>query len=989
MYIDQNTLYRQTESGLQIFKHYFPNYEYDDPRAKFSLRGEKDDKTASAQINYYKGLWRITDFGNQSEVNSLPGINFVMYYENLVYIDALRFIQDVIVGKKITSGDFKRPLYSAKYSWCEVTKKDNKGDYNFIYKKKPTDKDLLAIGRYVDAELLKRYYGKSVEKYSFVGYSKKLKKDVVHIFEATDDYPIFVFDYGDFQKLYKPHELNKAFRFLYIGEKPKNFIYGLDQLQESDNEFINDDEDSAEPISPPKHKPDAIVKDLFKCSGESDSLNMASLGYHVYWLNSESAKMTYDDFTCVDDLCENHYQLMDLDNTGHTEAMKFALQHINVFTVYLPEFLKKKNDWRGNSCKDIKDFINIIGKDTYSTQRKVEQLKRTAMPIKFWHKNYNDKTKEFNYNINLEYFYHFLKAHGFYTMDSKYHRRAGYCYARVQGKVIDLIHPDDIKKMVKRFTKEWVRSKGLNDEIAILNKLNSSNQISEGNLQELSEFKPEFVNCDKSTEYIHFKNGSIKISNNEIKKVKHSELKNSILGRLEINDKVISQLIDRNIRVEKKPAIEVNATPEYQKLLDQLQVLKNTNKIDEREKINTTIAKFPEIDRYQVKINDEDFIFARFLKDLAHLYWREQKEKGQKLTEKQEKEQNLALVNLLFVLGWSCSEYKDPGQPWIVFLQDMKISQVGQSSGRSGKSLYSLAIGYVRNSFYVGGRRKDITDKTEFIYDGFTRFHNNIEIDDLFEYADFNFFYTQASGKREINSKFISKQVLDYKDSGKLLVSSNYEIQNTDSSTLARLLNAGVSDYYHEATKHNDYIESRSPLTQFGKRLYDDFTDEEWIKFYNIIAYSIQLQMRFNKIQPPMANLEKRQLRREMTKGLGKGEEFLNWANTYFVLAPDTFTEDYSPENCGYYNRLTKKQTAYDDFCKTITSAQASKYKAGQFKKSLQDYCQYYGFTFNPLTMCGSEQNRKARRIMKNNVEYFYISTIKESTDQPSDDLPF
>jgi hypothetical protein len=38
--------------------------------------------------------------------------------------------------------------------------------------------------------------------------------------------------------------------------------------------------------------------------------------------------------------------------------------------------------------------------------------------------------------------------------------------------------------------------------------------------------------------------------------------------------------------------------------------------------------------------------------------------------------------------------------------------------------------------------------------------------------------------------------------------------------------------------------------------------------------------MKFFKIQPPMANLEKRQLRREMTKGVTRDEEFWIWANS-------------------------------------------------------------------------------------------------------------
>ena len=987
-YIDQNEIYRVTQQGKLIFQHYFPQHDFSSTKNKIAIR---DEKTPSAVITFYQGLWRITDYGNQSEVNSLPGVNFVMYYENLVYIDALNFIQSVIIKHEVTSDGFTRPEYKADYSWREMGKEDIKGDYKFTYKKKPDTSDLVSIGRYVDADLLAKFNCRVVEQYELCTFSKKYNRDIVHIFKSTETYPIFLFDYGSFKKLYKPHELEKRYRFSYIGDKPKNFIYGYDQLLKASNEFVVSDADDEEATSPPPNKPKAIIRDLFRCSGESDALNMASLGFHVYWLNSETANMDFDTFEMVDALCENHYQIMDLDKTGQQAALSFALQHIYLFTVYLPEWLTYKKDWRGNPCKDIKDFINIAGDTFEKTFEKVIHLKRVAMPIKFWSK-FTDKNGVVSYNINMEYYYHFLKAHGFYTMDSKYHRRAGYCYARVTGKIVDLINPDDIKKTAKRFTKDWLRGKNLMDEIALLNKLNTSNQISENNLQELAEFSPEFVNCSKNVEFIHFKNASLKITPEAITRVNHDEIPNYILGRLEINDKVLSHYHDLNIKLEPTPAIEVNATPQYQELLDKQAAAKT---IDEREAINTQLALFPELDRYEVKINDKDFIFARFLQDLSYLHWRKEREKGAELTVFEQKEQNLALANLIFVLGWLMAEYKDPGQPWIAYLQDMKISEVGQSSGRSGKSLYSEAIRKVRNSFYIGGRRKDITDKTEFIYDGFTVFHNNIEVDDLFEYADFNFFYTQASGKREINSKFISKQILDYKDSGKMLISSNFELQNTDSSTLARILNAGVSDYYHEKTKYNDYLETRTPLTQFGKRLYDDFTEIEWIKFYNLCAYAIQLSMWFFKIQPPMANLEKRQLRRDMTKGLGREEEFWTWANTYFCQAPDSDIEEYSPPGIGYYNRFIKKEEAYETFKATLTQKQAAMYKSNSFKKAVQSFCDYYDFELNPLDLCGNDQNRKARRIIKTkdgtSIEYLFISTAKRGEDLslPSTDLPF
>lgn len=728
---------------------------------------------------------------------------------------------------------------------------------------------------------------------------------------------MFVFDYGDFQKLYRPHDLEKKNRFLYVGRKPKNYIYGLRQLQAAKNELISDDEDGEETIAPPE-KANARLKDIFRCSGESDALNLHSLGFHVYWLNSETAELTYDEYKEIDDLCVNHYQIMDLDTTGRAMALKNAVKYIDLFTIELPEWLGTKKDFRGNPCKDLKDFINLIGESEEETRKQFIYRKAKARKVKFW-----SRSEKGEYSINMEYFYFFLKANGFYQMEYRHLKNTDYCYAWIKGKVVDLIPPDGIKRIVKRFTKNWIKSKNLTDEIAILNKLNTS-------------------------------------------------------------------LLDRH-------PVEVNATPTYQALLDRQSA---ATSIEERETIAAEIALLPEIDRYDVTFR-EGFIFTDFLRDITRMHWRKELEEGQELTEAEQREEMLALANVMFCLGYLAAQYKNQGKPWIVFLQDTKISEIGKSSGRSGKSLVSQALKYVRQHFYIEGRNLDDKNQFQFIYDGLTEFHDVIEVDDLAEFGNFTFFYTQTTGNRTVNSKHTSPFVLSYEDSGKMIISSNFELPNTDSSTMARLLNCGVSDYYHEKTKFNDYKETRSPLSKFGRQLYADFTDDEWIEFYNFIAYCIQLQMRFDKIQPPMENLERRQLRREMSEGLGREENFLKWADDYFQVwetqngprparsAPDA--------ECVYLDTLFSRSAAFLHFMENsgISENKRKSYNAQRFKTHLAAWAKYHGFVLNPERIANTKDGRIMQKIDGKVVELFYISTnpndlieIETETTAPMPDTP-
>jgi hypothetical protein len=983
-YIDQEEIYRRTNDGKDVFAYYFPNIDFDS-RKKFKIRD--NDKTASAQVKWFKGKYYITDFGDP-DVKGLNAVDWVKFQEGLEYFDALKFIESVIIRHEIGAGDYHKPVYQAKYRWREMKPEDKKGEYKFTFKEKPLKSDLEAIGRYVNETILDEFYCRVVEKYELCSYSKKQKKDVVHIFEATEDFPIFLFDYRSFKKLYKPHEVNKKFRFLYIGEKPQDFIYGLERIEDADNEFF--DEEKGDNI-PPQNKPEAVVKNIFRVSGESDALNLASLGYHVYWLNSETAGFEAETYQRIDRLCEKHFQIMDLDATGRKAAHESALKYMNLFTLELPGWLKLKRDWRGNPCKDAKDFINLAGKDEDDTRDKFTVLIRRAKPMKFWEKSVEEVKgkKKVNYNINLEYYYYFLQTHGFYTMDSKYHKKAGYCYCKMDGKRVRLINPDNLKKIAKRFTKEWIRSRNLLDEIPILNKINGSTQISENNLQELAEIEPGFKNYSSEYETLIFKNCAFRITRDEIKRIKHQDLENYILDELEVNERKISHLIPHTVTLQDSP-VTVDPSPEYAALLEEQ---KNTKTPEERISINLKISQFPEWKRYQVTIRDKDFIFAQFLRDLSRIHWRKEDEKGEKLTEKERLEQDQLFANLLFVIGYMTAEYKDPSKPWMVIIQDMRMSDIGKSFGRSGKSLISKALSFVRPSFYIGGRDGDVTSD-QFIYDGYTRYHRIIEVDDLAEFAGMDFFYTQITGKRRINPKNNTAEILDYEESGKMIVSTNFELRNTDPSTLARLLNSGVSDYYHEG-KGTDYKETRSPNDKFGRRLYDDFTDEEWSKFYNLVAYCIQMTKRFPKIMPPMENLEKRQLRREMIKGVTKDEEFFRWANDYFVEKPkdSELINNISPEEQGYLNTYIIRENAFSQFRDTLADIHQKKYTPQQFKKAITAWCKYYGFTLNPEHLCTQGNNIK-KSIDGKTKECLYISTLteKESNElSPEEEakLPF
>jgi len=153
---------------------FFPNEDLRNPRKYFKIRD--NEKTASAKVSWYNGLWRITDFGNQGEVNGLSAIDFVKWHEGLEYYDALQYIEQVVIGCTISGGEFKKSRFQPDYEWREVGPDDKKGEYKFTFKTVPSKTDLSAIGRYVTKSYWKNGIARLLKNTSTVPDPKNITR---------------------------------------------------------------------------------------------------------------------------------------------------------------------------------------------------------------------------------------------------------------------------------------------------------------------------------------------------------------------------------------------------------------------------------------------------------------------------------------------------------------------------------------------------------------------------------------------------------------------------------------------------------------------------------------------------------------------------------------------------------------------------------------------------------------------------------------------
>jgi hypothetical protein len=104
-------------------------------------------------------------------------------------------------------------------------------------------------------------------------------------------------------------------------------------------------------------------------------------------------------------------------------------------------------------------------------------------------------------------------------------------------------------------------------------------------------------------------------------------------------------------------------------------------------------------------------------------------------------------------IGYLLHKYRDKSCEKAVIGMDGKLSEVGDSNGRTGKSILGIAIGQVIPQTYIGAKSKDLTDDP-FIWEEVTEKIDNIFLDDVRANIDFEFFFPIITGKITINTGY-------------------------------------------------------------------------------------------------------------------------------------------------------------------------------------------------------------------------------------------
>ena len=320
----------------------------------------------------------------------------------------------------------------------------------------------------------------------------------------------------------------------------------------------------------------------------------------------------------------------------------------------------------------------------------------------------------------------------------------------------------------------------------------------------------------------------------------------------------------------------------------------------------------------------QDCEFYLFLENTSN-FW---KERMGDLSPEETKEYTINIVNKLTSIGYLLFQYKYGAEKKAVVAMDAKMSEVGRSNGRSGKSLIGVALSHMLAQETIDG--KSLKNDDDFLFSTITTHTRNVFIDDVKVNFDFPRLYPAITGKLNINPKQAQRYTIPFEKAPKFYITTNHAINDTSDSSKARLAYMSFSDWYNV---------SWSPVNDFGHEFFEAWDDEQWTLFDNLMAECVQLYLRSRAegwvgagagiVPPPMQDLEARQFRQKM------GEAFLQWAEAAFDPSGN------------YLNVRTNRKTLYDNFCQEYPG-QRQFVSSSSFRERLLYFCQYAGLHFNP-----------------------------------------
>jgi len=263
-------------------------------------------------------------------------------------------------------------------------------------------------------------------------------------------------------------------------------------------------------------------------------------------------------------------------------------------------------------------------------------------------------------------------------------------------------------------------------------------------------------------------------------------------------------------------------------------------------------------------------------------------------------------------IGFLLHGYHDPSRPQVVVLYDEKESGKPQdyetAQGGTGKGILVNALTELCDSVIIDG--KSFKQQNDFPWQRLSVTTQLVAFQDVTNNFKFSNLHSVVTDGITVNKKHRPEIYIPFSESPKFIITTNYIIDTSEDSDRRRIKE--IELFPHFSPKY-------TPQDQFGHLLFDDWNDEEWCKFYNLMMGFIKHYLKDGFIDPPASESAA-----ERKFASRFGQEMLDEFNELQISTTRDHVNGVHHDAKAIREKCTDKSTSLS---------------GGQFAQALKNYC--------------------------------------------------
>jgi hypothetical protein len=209
-------------------------------------------------------------------------------------------------------------------------------------------------------------------------------------------------------------------------------------------------------------------------------------------------------------------------------------------------------------------------------------------------------------------------------------------------------------------------------------------------------------------------------------------------------------------------------------------------------------------------------------------------------------------------IGFLMHGYKNLSFCPAIILNDEVISD--NPEGGTGKGLFMNALAKMKKLVVIDG--KSFTFERSFAYQLVSADTQILCFDDVKKHFDFERLFSVVTEGLTLEKKNKDAIKIPFSKSPKIAITTNYAIKGAGNSFARRKWELELHQYYTKAF---------TPLDEFGKLMFGDWSDDDWCEFDNYMIGCLKGYLSTGLVKSKFVNLKVRQLSAETC------HEFIEW----------------------------------------------------------------------------------------------------------------